>query len=245
MNLLLLEPDERVLGPRDVRTRHIRRVLRLGPGDRVRAGEIGGRIGIARIVRVAAGGLELDFEPSLDPPALPPVEILLGHPRPIVLRRLLRDLAAIGPARVLVVATELGERSYFDSTLWDDTRTPMLEGASQGGSTLVPQLERARSLETAVSLLRSPLSRRLVLHQREGAAHFGRESVSAGARWAAVAVGSERGWSDREVELLLAHGFSPCTLGPRTLRTETAAVIAAWQAVSWYHGRHEGSTAGD
>ncbi len=244
MNLLLLEPGERVLASRDSRAVHIRRILRLHAGDSLRAGEIGGRTGIARIVRMDPEGIAVDFEPTLDPPALAPVEVLLGHPRPIVLRRLLRDLTAIGPARILVAATELGERSYLGSNLWDDTYTPLLEGASQGGTTLLPQLLRAASLDAAVSMLHSPRTHRLMLHPDANAAPFDAGPSPRG-RWVAVAVGPERGWSDRETDLLVSRGFSPRTLGTRVLRTETAATIAAWRAVSWYDGAHEGSTTDD
>lgn len=39
-------------------------------------------------------------------------------------------------------------------------------------------------------------------------------------------VGPEGGWSDDELDLLEDHGAKPVSLGPRVLRTETAAVVA-------------------
>lgn len=39
-------------------------------------------------------------------------------------------------------------------------------------------------------------------------------------------VGPEGGWSDDELDLLGHHGARPVSLGPRVLRTETAAVVA-------------------
>jgi 16S rRNA (uracil1498-N3)-methyltransferase len=39
-------------------------------------------------------------------------------------------------------------------------------------------------------------------------------------------VGPEGGWSNDEFELLAAHGAKSVSLGPRVLRTETAAVVA-------------------
>jgi 16S rRNA (uracil1498-N3)-methyltransferase len=39
-------------------------------------------------------------------------------------------------------------------------------------------------------------------------------------------IGPEGGWSDDEVELLIEFGCKSVTLGPRVLRTETAAVVA-------------------
>jgi RsmE family RNA methyltransferase len=42
-----------------------------------------------------------------------------------------------------------------------------------------------------------------------------------------LAIGSERGWSDREREMLEAAGFMRLSLGSRALRTETACTAAA------------------
>ena len=39
-----------------------------------------------------------------------------------------------------------------------------------------------------------------------------------------LAIGPERGWSERERGIFLSSGFSPVLLGSRILRTETAAV---------------------
>ena len=39
-----------------------------------------------------------------------------------------------------------------------------------------------------------------------------------------LAIGPEGGWTDNEVELLEAHGFRRFSLGPRILRTDTAAI---------------------
>ena len=41
-----------------------------------------------------------------------------------------------------------------------------------------------------------------------------------------ILIGPEGGLSPREVERALADGFTPLTLGPRILRTETAPVVA-------------------
>ncbi|MCS6885250.1 MAG: RsmE family RNA methyltransferase [Acidobacteriota bacterium] len=41
-----------------------------------------------------------------------------------------------------------------------------------------------------------------------------------------LVVGPEGGWSRQELELATAWGFNLVTLGPRTLRTETAGVVA-------------------
>jgi RsmE family RNA methyltransferase len=42
-----------------------------------------------------------------------------------------------------------------------------------------------------------------------------------------AAIGSERGWTDRERDLLERAGFTLCSMGSRILRTETAATVAS------------------
>jgi len=41
-----------------------------------------------------------------------------------------------------------------------------------------------------------------------------------------AAIGSERGWTDRERALFAENGFASCSMGCRVLRTETAATVA-------------------
>lgn len=253
MNLLLLDDAERTLGARDRRAHHIRTVLRLSEGDQLRAGIIGGSVGTATIVSVSKDGITMDFRPERapDPPA--PVELLLGHPRPIVLRRMLRDLSALGLRRIVVVPTELGEKSYYASNLWDDVRTPLIEGAAQGGSTLVPELVRVSSLAEGIAALESPVSARALLHadsSASGPPGPTDEPVSLDSAFAsvsgadspdatrvAVAVGSERGWTVTEIDELSRAGFRSCSLGRRVLRTESAALIAVWAAIAWCEER--------
>jgi len=40
-----------------------------------------------------------------------------------------------------------------------------------------------------------------------------------------LAAGPEGGWIPSELELLAAHGFTPVSWGPRTLRTDTACSV--------------------
>ena len=41
-----------------------------------------------------------------------------------------------------------------------------------------------------------------------------------------AAIGSERGWTDKERDFLVEKGFTLCSMGERILRTETAATVA-------------------
>ncbi len=49
-----------------------------------------------------------------------------------------------------------------------------------------------------------------------------------------IGVGPEGGLSDDEVQLAIQHGWLPADLGPRILRTETAAIaVASWIMLQW------------
>jgi len=260
VNLLPLEPGELFLASGDWRARHVRKVLRLGPGDEVRAGVVGGAVGTATITSRSSDGISLSFRPERDPAPLAAVELLLGHPRPIVLRRLLRDLSSIGPGRIVVVPTALGEQSYYRSNVWDDIRSPLVEGAAQGGSTLIPRVVREATLEEGIAAIGSPAGARFVLHGEStdpgstripllqrlralgpsapGATTPGPERSAR----VCVAVGSERGWVGGELAALRDAGFVAASLGTRILRTETAALVAVWTAAAWCEGgQQEGS----
>jgi 16S rRNA (uracil1498-N3)-methyltransferase len=50
--------------------------------------------------------------------------------------------------------------------------------------------------------------------------------VEAGAHSIALLIGPEGGFDAEEVTLARMHGFNSCRLGPRVLRTETAAPAA-------------------
>ena len=47
-----------------------------------------------------------------------------------------------------------------------------------------------------------------------------------------LAIGSERGWSETELDLLAGYGFAFARLGERILKSETAAVAAVCLALA-------------
>jgi 16S rRNA (uracil1498-N3)-methyltransferase len=78
----------------------------------------------------------------------------------------------------------------------------------------------------------SEFCRRQDLPGRKVLAHLGRQALSqvlpqGAGRDVVLAVGPEGGWSDEEVKLGQDAGWQVVSLGPRTLRVETAAVVLA------------------
>ncbi len=242
VNIILFEADEagRLLPKRDERAIHLVKVLHKGPGDSFDAGIVGGPRGSGRIEAVEAdGSLRLSFDLTEAPPPLFPVRVAVGFPRPIQLRRLLRDLSSLGVRAVDLVGTELGEKSYRDTNLLTDggARSALVEGAAQARDTNLPALATwpslgswlaARPWGDAPRALVAPDNVRpaasfpsLDFGDDRGPADGGDEGGEI-----VLAVGSERGWSDREREALEAARFVRASMGSRALRTETACVAA-------------------
>lgn len=230
VNRILFEPVERVgnrVSLRGPRADHIRRVLRAAPGDTVKLGEINGPRATGRVVELSGGTVTLDVEDG-EMPARPRVDLLLALPRPKVLRRLLPQISALGVGRLFLCNAARVERAYFDTHVLASgpLRAALLEGLTQAGDTLLPDVRIVRRLkvflEDALDAS-TDAGRRVWLHPGAGPLLH---SLGSGAGRALLAVGPEGGWVPYERELFLSRGFLPASLSPRVLRSDTATILA-------------------
>lgn len=225
MNLLLFRDGEleKPLPPDDPRIKHIHSILKSREGDCLDAGIINGQIGQAVLTEIGAdGSCRFDFTAAGESPPLCPLTLIIGTPRPPTAKRLLRDLTAAGIEKIMFCGTDLGEKSYLTSRLWsrEEWKDAVLTGMAQGESTRTPVIEKYYSLYKAIDQL--PLdTERLALDNISPRMRL--KEFRPAAKHCCLALGPERGWSDRERDILKERGFSICSLGDRVLRTETAA----------------------
>lgn len=229
LNLVLFSTEEtaRPLSRADRRAGHILGVLRRKPGDTFDAGLINGPLGRATLVRAADDALHLSFAwDGTAPPPLPPLLLIVGLPRPQTARDILRDATTLGATELWFVATERSEPGYAASKLWStgEWRRHVLIGAEQAFSTFVPEVRPPAALEAALATL-PPSGARLALDNYESAGRLADAAVPPG-RTVVLAVGPERGWTQRDRETLRGRQFHFMDLGRRVLRTETAVVAA-------------------
>lgn len=229
MNIVLFDTEHH-FSAHDERYKHITRILGKTAGDGFFAGRINGPSGNARILRCDASGLDFEFEETGPYRPLHPVHLIIGFPRPIQLKRLLRDLASLGVAKIILAGTDLGEKSYRESRLADPAvaRKNIIDGCTQAGATAIPGLVITASLDTAlkeetagdaVCFMLDIAPDTVPLYTRDFSGVCANRPL-------VLAIGSERGWSERERLLFRSCGYIPCSLGKRILRTETAATAA-------------------
>lgn len=239
MNLLLLEPGElrpdgtaRLSGRRAA---HVAGVLRAAPGERIRAGVVGGAMGDAEILSVGAEELVLAPRLSEAPPPPSPVSLLVALPRPKILRRVVQATAAMGVKRLVLAGSWRVERSYFASPFLrpEALRAELLLGLEQGRDTVLPEVSVRRLFKPLVEdelEALFPARTRLLAHPA-GSAPL--ETLSPGGDRAALAIGPEGGWTAYEAGELARRGFVPFSLGPRVLRVDAAIPYAVGQAELW------------
>jgi RsmE family RNA methyltransferase len=232
LNLILIARDELdaagAVTLTDARAVHLRRVLHVGVGQRVRVGIIDAEMGEATVAGVDDLAVQLRCRFDEGVPSRPPLDVLLALPRPKVMRRLWAQLAALGVGRIILTNAERVERNYFDThVLTADCYRPLLiEGLQQARDTRVPLVSIHRQfrvlIEDELDQL-SDASVRLVADPQSVTTVAKTLSQRTSER-VLLAIGPEGGWNAFELSLLEAHRFETVSMGPRTLRSDTACI---------------------
>lgn len=230
MNLLLLDERDRIdadcVTLTDTRAAHVLNVLRATPGQTVRIGRLDGPFGTGTVVSASGGRVMLRCQFDTATPPRPQVDVLLALPRPKVMRRLWAQLAALGVGHIILTNAERVERHYFDThVLSEDTYRPLLiEGLQQARDTRLPNVSIHRQFRILVEdhldgLFRDGIR---LLADPSGTTSIQSALAERTSQRVLLAIGPEGGWNAFELSLLAAHGFRLGSLGPRTLRTDTA-----------------------
>ena len=225
MNIILFDeyPQGGLIPASDARARHILGILHLKQGDSFRMGIINTSEGDAVVSSVSEDGVHISYEPKCSP-ALYPVTLLCAQVRPICMKRILREAVSLGVERIILTGSDTGEKSYLSSNLYKtgEYKEYLLDGAMQSAHAGIPEVLFADHANMAVRLVRENCkadSDLIMLDNVVGAIPLSSASVGSSA---VIAIGPERGWSDRERKLFQDSGFRPMLLGSRVLRTETA-----------------------
>jgi 16S rRNA (uracil1498-N3)-methyltransferase len=202
---VMLSPEE---------SHHLLRVLRLTAGAEVSVFDGKGKSARARVERITDSEVELRIlgpEDSRESPLS--LTLAVAPPKGDRTSFLIEKLTELGVSRIIPLETARG-RSASGLDRW---RRISLEACKQSGRSRALEIEAPRSV---ASVLEEPA---LLLMAHPGAAPLALHSATK----VIALVGPEGGWSEEEITLARSRRAELFGLGPRTLRTETAAVAAA------------------
>lgn len=225
MNIVLFEALEprNTLDLNDYRAKHIKKILKLKEGDSFKAGVINTSTGVSTITSVGEKSIEFTYTEEKPAEPLYPLTLLVGMVRPICMRRILREAVSLGVKRLILVPTDTGEKSYVQAGLYTsgEYRSILLDGAMQSGHCQLPEVVFTASLDEEYPYE----GVKIALDNIEGSISLDRVEMNP-EQGATLAVGPERGFSDRERILLGERGFILASFGTRILRTETICSAA-------------------
>ena len=236
MARLFVEPQtlaEEVVVLGDEDHRYLTRVLRLDVGETVTLFDGQSVEATARITRIGPRALELKIEErrpvaGIDRPSVTVIQALAKGDK---LDLVVQKATELGAARIIPVTTTRAIARLDANTLRTMSRRSRWqkiarEASRQSGRLDVPEVEGVTPLVTAMNA--SPKDA-LKLLLWEGARQTTLRTVLPPADEApqqiVIAVGPEGGFTVEEVEAARHAGFTPVGLGPRILRTETAALV--------------------
>lgn len=224
---------------------HLARVLRARAGDALIVFNGQGGENCARVesvqrnavaVRIGAH-VGIERESPLD------VTLLQGIARGEKMDQILQKATELGVTRVVPVFTMRSNvRLDEDAALRKQQhwRSVVIAACEQCGRNRLPEVSVPMSLTSALVASRAEL--RMVMAPDDDASDLHGLLAGAPARAPSIAfvVGPEGGLDAAEIDAAKSHGFTPCRLGPRVLRTETAA-LAMLAALQFIRGDLAGS----
>jgi 16S rRNA (uracil1498-N3)-methyltransferase len=233
---LLVEPaqlDGEALRVEGERYRHLFRARRLAAGERLRVVDGAGRARWAEVARVerTAAALGLDGPAPSNEPLLH-LELFVAVFRPERAAWLVEKATEVGVAAIRFLHTDRAPRTFGPGTL-ERLRRVAAAAVEQCGRALLPEVSGVHEW-SELSRLAASCERRWFLDiQAAGGTEVATASPTSPCP-AALLAGPEGGWTEAERETAQALGFTPLGLGPRTLRVETAALVAAaWTVLAF------------
>jgi 16S rRNA (uracil1498-N3)-methyltransferase len=234
VNLLLIDPGElRSDGTCtifDRRANHLRAVLGVQVGSKIRAGLLGGAVGSGEII--ADDGSTFTIRVALTEPASKPldVELLLAVPRPKVITRTIEIAASFAVKTIALTNAWRVDKSYLQSPRLDPGALALAArfGAEQGATTYLPTItlhDRLMAILDERFPSPDPAVTRLIAHPSAPPI----EEVVMSRTPTVLAIGPEGGWIEREVETFVGRGFKPVSLGTPILRVEAAVASSLGQ----------------
>lgn len=234
MNIILVQEEEiqqNCVCFTDRRAEHIVKVLRADVGTKVKIGCVDGALGVGEILSITKKypfKVELKIDLFEEQRPEPPIDLIIALPRPIMLKRILSQVTALGVGKIYLINAKRVEKSFWGASILDPTeyREHLLQGLEQAVDTRVPTVEIHDKfkpfVEDHLPKIIHSYSKRVCAHPTGDATLA--DTVSGKGGRILLAIGPEGGWVDYEVEKFSEQRFSCCTIGDRILKVDTAVI---------------------
>ena len=207
---------------------HITKSLRMRTGETLTLSDANGIDCEGKIESFSEGSVTVEILATRQNVSEPSVAVTLYQALPKVgkFETIVQKSVELGVSRIVPILTSRcvsrPEEKPMQKKL-ERYNKVALEAAKQSGRGIIPAIEPLRNYEQVLKEL--PVYDAAVLFYEEGGERLDR-ILPAAAKKIALIIGSEGGFSKREVEAAAQSGAVIATLGPRILRCETAPVAA-------------------
>lgn len=228
-----IKEDQRTLSITGPEAKHIGRVLRMGPGDRLILMDRKGRRFQAVVEKTAAWEVRVLVEKILPAPSSPPVDIRLCQSllKSNAMDYMVQKTSELGVSAILPF---ISERTVVKTAA--DAAGQKLErwrkisqsAAKQSNKDRPAEIEPLTSFDRLVKALQREKGLKVVLWEAEDATDLKSVLRSSPVADRLIAViGPEGGFGREEVSAAREAGLVSVSLGSRILRAETAAIALA------------------
>lgn len=229
MNLLILQPNELKTDATFCvdgrRHSHLKKILKVGVGDKVKTGILGQSLGTATILSIEHARTRLQYtaEPGQKPPPGLKARLVLALPRPPVLRRVLVSATTLGFKQIHIIHAARVEKSYWQSPELESEKlqSHLILGLEQAVDIALPEIHLHKGFKPFAEDVLPGLQRDFVSYMGDPRASAPCPTIESDIQ-CNLLVGPEGGWVPFELELLGKAGVELVRLGPRILRVETA-----------------------
>jgi len=206
---------------------HLSRVLRAQVGQEFDiAAE--GRVRRGRVVHVSADRVEFELGEGVPSEAMLPVTLYLSIIKFDRMEWAIEKCTELGVARIVPVIAARTETHLAAAAVRRVERWQRLalQASEQSRRPAPPEITLPVKLN---SKMPPPEGQRIVLAETERTVSL--KNVVEPASAISLAIGPEGGWTEEELKLFEAEGWTSASLGPTILRTETAAIVAVAAAL--------------
>lgn len=226
-----IEPNIAQLSDR--RFNHIKNVIKPILNQKLLSGDVNGKIGNSEIIELSEKYIKLKTLHVLDPPKKVSSKLIIGLPRPKNIGRIIESITSLGFSDIHFIHSYRVEKSFWTSKelSLDNINFHARLGLEQSIDTIVPQFHFHRYFKPFIEDI-APTLIADNHHAKENWIFHPHMRMSESQNVAntspdsnlphIIAIGTEGGWIDYEVNEFKKINFTVKSLGPRVLKLEQA-----------------------